>query len=100
MRTRIERALSGCYTVADLIAELQEMDQEAKVVFTTSYGDRTNTMQALVVAQVEEVPTTTLQESSYSTSGLAFSRYDDEQDPDDHEGASVVVLSTRGIDQY
>lgn len=50
---RLERALEHGLTVAELIEALQDLDQEAKVVFAYNYGDHWRTQVAGVVEQVE-----------------------------------------------
>ena len=71
--TSENRSLRNACTVADLIAELESMDQDAIVLFACDYGDYHHTQQALPVASVQELSDEeVLVESAYSRSGLAI----------------------------
>ena len=72
--TKIDRALAGGMTVAQLIEALQDMPEDAVVVFGSDYGDICHTEQALVVTKVEELDDATerLEASAYSHSGIAI----------------------------
>lgn len=50
----IERALRDGLTVSDLIAELKNMDQDAKVVFAYDYGDHIHSTVCPAVHTVDE----------------------------------------------
>ena len=50
-RTDVERALAHGLTVAELIEALQDMPEDAIVVFGSDYGDICHTEQALVVSR-------------------------------------------------
>ena len=57
-------------TVAELIAILQDEDPDARVIFSTDYGDHCHTQQALPLrGRTCEV---LVRESGYSTSGFAL----------------------------
>lgn len=62
-------------TVAELIVLLEDEDQDARVIFTTDYGDRAHTMQALPLTG--ECETVTIEKSAYSNSGYAVLSDDD-----------------------
>ena len=88
--------LTSGMTVRELIRELKECDQDAKVVFACNYGDYHQTQQCLTVQGIDEMDTTDMCESAYSHSGVALSRNDDyaEMEEDDYdESETVVVLS-------
>lgn len=97
--TEVARALKRGLTVADLIAELENCDPEAKVVFTCDYGDYHHTEQALPVAEVEDdsygyrVGT-----SAYSQSGLELVETDgydgreEGSEEEEEEQPKIVVL--------
>lgn len=83
----ISRELQTCATVADLIAELEGMPQDAVVLFVCDYGDHSHTQQALPVASVSELlETEKLTESAYSHSGLAVETADEDDDEQGYEG--------------
>jgi hypothetical protein len=72
-------------TVRELKELLEYQEDDMKVIFTTSYGDRGDTPQAL--ALVGEIEPVTVVESAYSTSGYAI-----EEDPDDvHYNPYLVI---------
>ena len=81
-------------TVADLIELLQEQDPEARVIFSTNYGDYSRTMQALpLTGDTDEVQ---IEKSAYSNSGFAVVREQDEEDDDckapaDQHGKYLVI---------
>jgi hypothetical protein len=61
-------------TVAKLIELLQDQDPDAKVVFSTNYGDYSRTEQALPLkGEIEEV---FVEPSAYSNSGFAVAKDD------------------------
>ena len=99
-RNEIDRALAGGMTVAQLIEALQNMPEDAVVVFGSDYGDICHTEQALVVTQVDEIDPCTerLESSAYSHSGIAIERRDDDDEcPEDEFSAtketnSIVIL--------
>ena len=90
-QTKIDRALAGGLTVAQLIEALEDMPEDAVVVFGSDYGDICHTEQALVVTKVEELDDATerLEASAYSHSGIAIEPIVDATDADDAE-ASVA----------
>lgn len=70
-------------TVAALIELLQGEDPDAKVIFSTCYGDYHKTQQALPLrGQTEEV---CVEKSAYSNSGFAVTTT--EPDYDEEDGA-------------
>jgi hypothetical protein len=100
---RIERmAQSGRYfTVRELIQELEGHDPDALVVFSVTYGDYGNTMQALPIETVDELDQCeVIAESAYSQSGLSIENAfenggfdeDDEELDVPHPECGVVVL--------
>jgi hypothetical protein len=105
MDASIKRRLERGLTAGELIAELQQYDEDARVVFTCDYGDYCHTQQALPVEHIEASDCSGtmngpryLVESAYSKSGLALQYYDDE-DVDEESGQpvggsdTVVILS-------
>lgn len=62
-------------TVEELIALLQDQDPEARVIFSTDYGDHCHTEQALPLRG--EVDTVTVTESAYSNSGFMIAEADE-----------------------
>ena len=95
MKASALRHLSGI-TVADLIAELETMNQDAKVLFVCDYGDYHHTQQALPVNEIVEADTSDLAESAYSHSRIAFVEERDANDEPDEDGEDetlpVVIL--------
>ena len=96
-----EMAESGRYmTVRDLIEALRDCDRDALVVFSTTYGDYGDTMQALPVETVDELDDCELlTETAYSRSGVSIvnafetGEYDeDETDELPQPECGVVVL--------
>ncbi len=89
--TKIDRALAHGMTVAQLIEALQDMPEDAIVVFGSDYGDICHTEQALVVRRVEEldVETERLETSACSHSGIAIEPIVDATEADGAE-ASVA----------
>ena len=95
----IDRTLAGGMTVAQLIEALEDMPEDAVVVFGSDYGDICHTEQALVVCKVEELDEATerLETSAYSHSGIAIESIVDAAECDDdvpaaEETARVVIL--------
>lgn len=70
-------------TVAKLIELLQDQDPDAKVVFSTNYGDYSRTEQALPLKG--EIDTVCVEKSAYSNSGFAVAENDgyDRNEPDE-----------------
>jgi hypothetical protein len=99
-QTKIDRALARGMTVAQLIEALQDMPEDAVVLFGSDYGDICHTEQALVVRGVEEldVETERLETSAYSHSGIAIEPIVDATEADDAEASAaedahqVVIL--------
>jgi hypothetical protein len=60
-------------TVADLIAELQDLDEDLPVLFVCDYGDHCHTSQALPVESLGVIGVSHLYDSAYSQSGVALS---------------------------
>lgn len=57
-------------TVAELIELLQDQNPDARVIFSTDYGDHSHTEQALPIrGELDEV---TIEKSAYSNSGWAI----------------------------
>jgi hypothetical protein len=81
-RTEIDRALTDGMTVAQLIEALQDMPDDAVVVFGSDYGDICHTEQAFLVCKVEELDDATeyLEASAYSHSGIAIERRGDDDE--------------------
>lgn len=83
-------------TVAELIERLEDMDPEARVVFTCDYGDYHHTAQALpIVDDIEQ--SGKIEESAYSHSGFALVEDDgseDDEDMDDEERAEREAQET------
>lgn len=72
-------------TVSELIKVLADADPNAKVVFTSNYGDRNRTQQAHGIHG--DLRVRTLKESAYSESGYAV------RDTWDYgEGETVLVI--------
>lgn len=89
----LERKLKYALTVEELIQTLQDLPQDAKVLFACDYGDHHHTQQALPVKEVEILESDKiLKESAYSQSGLAVEDADAE-DHEDVENPTVVILS-------
>jgi len=86
-------------TVAELIELLQDQDPDAKVIFSTNYGDYHRTQQALPIEgrDFEEVKIT---KSAYSNSGFAVVSQDDDdgsfdREDDDQEDETETYLVIR-----
>ena len=79
-------------TVAELIELLQEQDPNARVIFSTNYGDYHRTMQALpICGEIEEA---VIEKSAYSNSGFAVASTDeddDEESGDDNYEPYLVI---------
>lgn len=94
MNRTITDRLRNAMTVAELRDALQDFDDDALVVFTTSYGDYHRTKQALPVERADEMPSVyVLAESAYSHSDVSIEPcdFDSDEEPNE-EGPSVVVL--------
>lgn len=77
-------------TVRELIDLLSNEDENALVITSADYGDRSHTDQALPVHG--RLETVTIRESGYSASGYAI---DDEDDPTastDEDGDTYLVI--------
>lgn len=82
-------------TVAELIERLRCEDQDALVIFSTDYGDRCHTQQALPLrGEMEEV---SIKRSGYSESGFAVvadrDGEEDEENADGDGGQKYLVIS-------
>ena len=101
------RELQNALTVAELIEYLQDMPEDARVMFTCDYGDYCHTQQLLPVASVglPQESDWVIRESAYSQSGLAiepvaedeFDESDSEDytpssESDDETGEGMVVV--------
>ena len=67
-------------TVRQLIEQLQDMPQDAPVLFTCNYGDYHRTTQALPIDSVVETNQSTLDTTPYSQSGLCYNEDEGEED--------------------
>ena len=82
-------------TVAELMDLLADQDPDARVVFSTNYGDYHRTSQALPLrGDVEEVQ---VKETGYSNSGFAVVEvedddYDEDGDRKAPEGETFLLL--------
>jgi hypothetical protein len=84
---RIQRRLSNTITVEELIAALQEQEPDARVAFSSDYGDHCHTQQIhSIQGQLTEEGVYT---SAYSSSGLAVA--DDDRDNYD-ELPKVLII--------
>jgi hypothetical protein len=72
-------------TVAQLIELLEDESPDARVIFSTDYGDYSRTEQALPIKG--EIDTVTIEESAYSNSGFAVS-----SDEEDEGHGSFLVI--------
>ena len=81
----IYRALAQGMTVAQLIEALEDMPEDAVVVFGSDYGDICHTEQALIVGQIDEIDPCTerLETSADSHSGIAIESIVDGAECDD-----------------
>ena len=92
-KKNVERKLKQGLSVADLIAELESMPQDAQVVFACDYGDHCHTQQALPVERCEEMNGgEALVESAYSKSGLAIEDLDDDDYGSEGDDRLPVVV--------
>ena len=93
MKREIERKLSNCLTVKELIQELEylHLPPDAKVIFACDYGDYCHTTQALPVETVDVAIEADLTDSAYSRSGVALSDPDRES-AKEGRNAPVVIL--------
>lgn len=79
-------------TVAELIERLQGEDPDAKVIFSTNYGDYSRTEQALPLrGETEQVM---IEKSAYSNSGFAIASEDRDDGQFDREGNDVTEYET------
>lgn len=70
-------------TKRELIEALEDVEDDARLVFSSDYGDRGHTQQAHgIKGEVEQVK---VHESAYSNSGFAIAESDDEDDDDGNE---------------
>lgn len=91
------RQLRRAMTVASLIEALQEMPEDAVVVFSCDYGDYHHTMQALPVTEIEVLQDSEVMvESAYSQSGLAIETVDSDDDDEDDCGVHESVAARNG----
>ena len=92
MDERIEKKLSRAITVAELIELLQDQPPEARVAFSSDYGDHCHTRQIhLIEGECEERE---VRESAYSDSGLAETREDGEDsEEEEDERPTILIIS-------
>ena len=90
-QNELDRALDCGMTVAQLIEALEDMPDDAVVVFGSDYGDICHTEQALVVGRVDEIDpgTERIETSAYSHSGIAIEPIVDSAECDDERPAAV-----------
>ncbi|HEX4131452.1 MAG TPA: hypothetical protein VHZ24_15540 [Pirellulales bacterium] len=98
-QNEINRVLARGMTVGQLIEALQDMPEDAVVVFASDYGDICHTEQALIVREIDEIDPATerLETSAYSHSGIAIESIVDAMDSDDEcpaadETTRIVIL--------
>lgn len=90
------RTVCNALTVEELRGALEDMRPDALVLFVCDYGDHCHTMQALPVAEVEDVAgEEVLVESGYSKSGAAISELNLADYPEDDTEAQEVYMDTR-----
>jgi hypothetical protein len=83
-------------TVGQLIEALEDMPEDAVVVFSSDYGDICHTEQALVVRTVEELDESErLEASAYSHSGIAIESLDDDEGVCDETERPATEETTR-----
>ena len=89
-QNEIDRTLAGGLTVAQLIEALEDLPDDAVVVFGSDYGDICHTEQALVVGRVDEIDSGTerIETSAYSHSGIAIEPIVDAAECDDDTPAA------------
>lgn len=94
MSNAIQRLLERASTVAELIEELQMLDPESKIIFTSDYGDRCKTQQAFADYTVDELDpeSETLAETGYSGSGVCVQENDEAEDSYSDEFDNVVIF--------
>jgi hypothetical protein len=80
-------------TVGDLRDLLEDFPDDARVIFTTDYGDYHHTKQALGIRSAESGHR--VERSAYSNSGFALVGDDPDDDAEDDPG-TYVVLSGEG----
>jgi hypothetical protein len=95
----IDRALAQGMAVAQLIEALEDMPEDAVVVFGSDYGDICHTEEALIVAQIDEIDPSTerLETSADSHSGIAIDSIVegaecDDARPEVEETVRIVIL--------
>lgn len=77
-------------TVRELIDLLEQEDEQALVIVTADYGDRSHTAQALPIRG--QLETVTVRESGYSASGFAIEDEDDPTASNDEDGDTYLVI--------
>ena len=84
-------------TVRDLIAELQNYDEDAVVVFQSNYGDYHRTQQALTVTEVvsAEDEQMTVAPTAYSQSGLCLREHEGLEDEEADEQLDAEELASK-----
>ena len=101
MINRIQYQLRNALTVAQLRDALEYFDDDALVVFTTSYGDYGDTMQALPVEATNALTNNYLTEcDGYSRSGVAILTDPEGSEPDEDRPTVVVLSMDRETPQF
>lgn len=77
-------------TVRELIDLLSNEDENALVITSADYGDRSHTAQALPLRG--HLETVTIRESGYSNSGFAIDDEDDLDASNDEDGDTYLVI--------
>ena len=97
-RKEIDRKLNRAMTVRQLLSELEQLNENAIVGFSSDYGDHCHTRQFLPVRTLrvtEWGSTDALENSAYSQSGLALvERSCEDEVEDDNEGLNLVVMES------
>lgn len=87
MNREVEQVTAEAFTTRQLIERLLSLDPgadekggDASILFVCNYGDRSQTQQALPVAEAEELLTSNLDDTAYSNSGICLREERESQD--------------------
>lgn len=87
MNQEVEHVTAEAFTTRQLVERLLSLDPgaderggDASILFVSNYGDRSQTQQALPVADAEERMTSDLDETAYSNSGICLIEERESQD--------------------
>ena len=99
MNREVEQVTAEAFTTRQLVERLLSIDPgadkkggDANILFICNYGDRSQTQQALPIAEADKLLTSDLDETAYSQSGICLREPQDEPLEDTCDGEFPVIV--------